>query len=312
MDKNLQMHLEGDFDMSENKIDKLEDIKNIALLDAIKEMKDKKTKKRLIILAGVCIVFVAFFLFENKHLVVNNYEFKTEKIAEDMDGFKLVQISDLHNATFGKNNKKLLAKIRNEQPDIIVITGDLVDSNHTNIKVALQFAEAANKICPVYYVTGNHEKWLSIEEQNELYTGLRKCGVTILDNECEIISKGNASFCLIGLDDKHLMDDTLKNLLTGHEDELSVVLAHEPQYIQDYANANADLVLTGHAHGGQFRLPFIGGVVAPDQGFNPKYTAGEYDYENTTMIVSRGLGNSVIPVRMFNYPEVVCIDLKKR
>lgn len=273
---------------------------------------NRKTKKRILIIACVCIVLILFFWFNNKHLVVSNYTYESEKIAEDLDGFKIVQISDLHNARFGKDNKKLLAKIQNEQPDIIVLTGDLVDSNHTNMKTALKFAKAAGKICPVYYVTGNHEKWLSDDELSELLTGLKESGVIILDNECEIISKGNASFCLVGLDDKNLMDDTLKKLLNGHEDVLAVVLAHEPQYLQDYANAKADLVLSGHAHGGQFRLPFIGGVVAPDQGFNPKYTAGIYHSKNTTMIVSRGLGNSIIPVRVFNFPEVVCIELKTK
>lgn len=117
---------------------------------------------------------------------------------------------------------------------------------------------------------------------------------------------------LVGLDDRHLADETLKSLIRDCDSNcLSVVLAHEPQYIEDYSNAGADLVLSGHAHGGQFILPFIGAVVAPDQGLLPEYTEGRYDMNHTTMYVSRGLGNSVIPVRLFNRPEIVCIDLGK-
>ena len=102
----------------------------------------------------------------------------------------------------------------------------------------------------------------------------------------------------------------MANILQNHKDEFTVVLAHEPQYFSNYSGEKVDLVMSGHAHGGRFRLQFIGGVVAPDQGFNPLYTDGEYKISDTTMIVSRGLGNSIIPVRLFNYPEIVCVELK--
>ena len=148
--------------------------------------------------------------------------------------------------------------------------------------------------------------------------GLIGAGVVILDDQVVEISRGDAKFRLVGLDDKSLADGTLRTLLNNaqnvaHEDsekkEFTVVLAHEPQYLARYAGTGVDLVLSGHAHGGQFRLSFVGGIVAPDQGFLPEYTAGEYYMNGTEMIVSRGLGNSVIPVRLFNYPEIVCVDL---
>ena len=168
----------------------------------------------------------------------------------------------------------------------------------------------AVKIAPVYYVTGNHEYWLDPSENEQMMQGILAAGAYDLDDEAVCIEKGDSSFMLIGLDDQHLSDETLKNLLQEQKNELSIVLAHEPQYLQNYANAGADLVLTGHAHGGQIRLPFVGGIVAPDQGFLPEYTSGKYNRADTEMIVSRGLGNSIIPVRLFNYPEVVCVELR--
>ena len=273
------------------------------------KIKNKK-HKRFLIFGFVCVCFVIFFLYQNKHLVLDNFIVQSEKISCDLDGFKIVQISDLHNANFGRDNDKLLILIKNHNPDIVVITGDMVDSNHTNINRALAFAQKVQEICPTYYVTGNHEYWLDEKDLDILLSGLRARGITILENECVNIEKGNSSFILAGLDDRNLSDNTLANILQDHKGEFAVVLAHEPQYIFNYSGEKVDLVLSGHAHGGQFRLPLIGGVVAPDQGFNPQYTDGEYKINDTTMIVSRGLGNSIIPVRLFNYPEIVCVELK--
>lgn len=274
-------------------------------------MKMKKIPhKKILILILIIIILIPFCLYQNKHLVITTYTYESEKLGADLDGYRIVQISDLHNAEFGKENKKLLETIRSCSPDIIVITGDLVDSNHTNVERAVAFVKEAVKIAPVYYVTGNHEYWLDPSENEQMMQGILAAGAYDLDDEAVCIEKGDSSFMLIGLDDQHLSDETLKNLLQEQKNELSIVLAHEPQYLQNYANAGADLVLTGHAHGGQIRLPFVGGIVAPDQGFLPEYTSGKYNRADTEMIVSRGLGNSIIPVRLFNYPEVVCVELR--
>ncbi len=266
--------------------------------------------KKILILILIIIILIPFCLYQNKHLVITTYTYESEKLGEDLDGYRIVQISDLHNAAFGKENKKLLETIRSCSPDIIVITGDLVDSNHTNVERAVAFVKEAVKIASVYYVTGNHEYWLDPSENEQMMQGILAAGAYDLDDEAVRIEKGDSSFLLVGLDDQHLSDETLKNLLQEQKNELSIVLAHEPQYLQNYANAKADLVLTGHAHGGQIRLPFVGGIVAPDQGFLPEYTSGKYNRADTEMIVSRGLGNSIIPVRLFNYPEVVCVELR--
>lgn len=266
--------------------------------------------KKILILILIIIILIPFCLYQNKHLVITTYTYESEKLGADLDGYRIVQISDLHNAEFGKENKKLLETIRICSPDIIIITGDLVDSNHTNVERAVAFVKEAVKIAPVYYVTGNHEYWLDPSENEQMMQGILAAGAYDLDDEAVRIEKGDSSFLLVGLDDQHLSDETLKNLLQEQKNELSIVLAHEPQYLQNYANAEADLVLTGHAHGGQIRLPFVGGIVAPDQGFLPEYTSGQYNSADTEMIVSRGLGNSIIPVRLFNYPEVVCVELR--
>ena len=295
-----------------------------------KKPKSRNMKKqkyiKLAVTLSIVIVIILFCNFQNKHLETTHYTYEAEQLGEESDGYRIVQISDLHNAKFGKNNQKLVDRIRESEPDMIVLTGDLVDSNHTNVDRAVQFVNEIVKICPVYYVTGNHEYWLEKSEYDELMSGLADAGVVILDNQVVEISRGDAKLRLVGLDDRSLSDGTLGMLLKDQagqkeetadnensgEKELTVVLAHEPQYLARYASAGVDLVLSGHAHGGQFRLPFVGGIVAPDQGFLPEYTAGEYYMNGTEMIVSRGLGNSVIPVRLFNYPEIVCVELKTK
>lgn len=193
---------------------------------------------------------------------------------------------------------------------MIVITGDLVDSSHMDIEKALEFVEGAIELAPVYYVTGNHEHWLKEEDFHLLMEGLDRAGVVILDNEAQEIKVGNQHFVLLGLDDKSLYDDTLKKMKVNNK-ELNLLLAHEPQCLSNYSESRVDLVFSGHAHGGQLIVPFIGAVIAPDQGFFPEYTEGIYVKNGTTMVVSRGLGNSVIPLRLFNYPDIVCVTLEK-
>lgn len=275
-------------------------------------MKKKLTKKRLIVWSVLLVIAIVFCIVNNKWLVVTEYGYMTDKLPDGC-AFTVVQISDLHNAGFGIKNSRLIGKIEALSPDLIVITGDIVDSNHTRIKTAADFCEKAADICPVYYVTGNHEHWLEEDEKAELYDGIRKSGAVILDDEAVDITINGGSFTLCGLDDESLYNDTLVSLskeLDGGR--LNILLAHEPQYFDDYCASPADLVLTGHAHGGQVRLPFVGGLVAPDQGFFPEYTEGEHTENGTTMIISRGLGNSVIPLRVFDLPEIVCVRVSDK
>lgn len=270
-------------------------------------MKKLSKKKRIIIYAVIVVILFIFCQWQNNMLTVSKYTYSSPKIAEELDGFRIVQISDLHNKDFGG---RLIDKITELNPDIIVITGDIVDSNHTNIETALEFAEKSAETSPSYYITGNHEYWLEISKREKLMNGLESAGVKILSDESTEIEHNGKSFNLTGLDDNTLMRD-FRNILPTNKNSLNILLAHEPQYINSYSSwGSVDLVLTGHAHGGQFILPFIGGLVAPDQGFFPEYTDGIHKSADTSMIISRGLGNSVIPLRLFNFPDIVCVDLK--
>ena len=272
------------------------------------EKKRMPLKKKLIIWGIVLAVLLVFCYLNNNILTVSEYTFSDSRIK---NGFTIVQISDLHNASFGKDNRRLIEKIEGLSPDIIVITGDIVDGSHTDIECAVSFCKNAAGICPVYYITGNHEHWLEAPDENRLYEGIASAGVRILDDETLGVTVNGDRVQLCGLDDESLYNDTLFKVAEDFERTVPVILlAHEPQYFDDYCKAAPDLVLTGHAHGGQVRLPFVGGLVAPDQGFLPKYTEGEFTSGNTHMIISRGLGNSVIPVRVFDLPEIVCVRVK--
>ena len=275
-----------------------------------------------LITAALLALFAAWLIWGNTALMISRVTVKDEGIPAAFDGLRIAQVSDLHNAEFGEGNTRLLDMLRNAAPDIIVITGDLVDANRTDIPLALHFASEAVKIAPVYYVTGNHEG--ALRSYGTLREGLEQAGVTVLKNAATALERGGESVKLIGLDDVNfafreelssgpgaLLEEKLNTLDVGVG--FSIVLAHRPEYIDYYAAAaaGAGLVLSGHAHGGQFRLPFIGGLIAPGQGLFPKYDAGLYRSGGTQMVVSRGLGNSVIPLRVNNRPEIVLVTLER-
>ena len=269
------------------------------------------SKKTVLITAVAAAALTAFSLWQNNDITVSNYEYKSDKINKTLDGYKIVQISDLHNKMFGKEQNRLLAGIKALSPDIIVITGDIVDCRRTDIKPALDLVTGAVKIAPVYYVSGNHEELLSLSDKESLIDGIKQAGAKVLINRALFIEHGGESFYILGVKDGSETDD-LKHLLytldTPHA--LKILLAHKPQYMESYSENGIDLVFSGHAHGGQARLPFIGGLIAPEQGLFPKYSAGEYALGDTAMIVSRGLGNSIIPIRVFNRPDIVVVKLK--
>ncbi len=248
------------------------------------------------------VVLAGFCLYQNLHIVVTNYSYSTDKTAESL---RIVQISDLHNQFFGFKQRYLLDKIEELQPDIITVTGDAVDSNHTNYTPAYDFFEGAVDIAPVYYITGNHEFWLKKEAFDEFVNDIEGLGVVFADD----MAFDMGGYTLVGLSDKSLDDNTLSELVSDKE-KFVLLLAHEPKYHDNYKNC-ADLALTGHVHGGQFRLPDKGGLISPDFEFFPELTEGRHEYGNMTMIISRGLGNSVVPLRLFNYPEIVAVDINK-
>ena len=282
-----------------------------------------KTKKKFIVLAAIVailILLIIWIAYGNTDLEIYKYNVKSEDIPSEFDNFRIVQISDLHNAEFGENNEKLLLMLKQADADIIAITGDMIDSRNTDIDVAISFAQKAVNIAPVYYVNGNHESRV-LGEYEKLKQGLTDAGVTILENSSADITIGDEAITLIGINDPtfcmEFVDDTMEQNIAHQlvnvipdNDNYKVLLAHRPEYFDVYAG-NVDLVLSGHAHGGQFRIPFIGGLVAPGQGFFPEYYEGSHIKENTEMIVSRGIGNSIIPFRINNKPEIIVAELTK-
>ncbi len=266
----------------------------------------KKGLKWLIAGTAVAVLATGYCIWQNEDIGISRYTYTSNKITGELDGLKIVHISDLHNKEFGKNNSRLISLISSESPDLIIISGDLVDSRHTDIESALEFVSMAKDIAPVYYSTGNHEERLDKESYAYLLSSLEEIGATVLENELVTVYKNDESFVLFGLKDGTL--EMLENIYSDTE-KLKLLIAHRPQNLEAYNALGADLVFSGHAHGGQVRIPFIGGVLAPDQGFFPKLSEGVHTFDNTMMVISRGLGNSLCPIRVNNRPELVVITL---
>lgn len=253
----------------------------------------KKSKRHFYIVTVIVVLLVIWTAWSNTTVGITHYTVASDKLPASFDHYSIVVVSDLHNAEFGENNSQLIKLIEKEKPDIIVITGDLVDSNKTNIDIAQKLVGTLTGIAPCYYVTGNHEAWLG-EQYQELESILLDEGVAILHDRAVQLIKNTESIQLAGLDDPDftgrapLQQSMIKTKINNMNltDNYCVLLSHRPEAFEDYVSENIDLVLSGHAHGGQFRLPIIGGIVAPNQGLFPKYDAGIYSENYTTMVVS--------------------------
>ena len=277
-------------------------------------------KRRVIVLIIAAVLVPAlliWLLWANSSPAATQVTVASGALPEAFEGFKIAHVSDLHNAVFGRKNEKLLSLIRAAKPDIIAITGDLIDSRHTDIDSALAFVEAAAEIAPVYYVTGNHESRLDFDE---IEPRLIAAGARVLRNEAEDIGRGGERIRLAGIDDPSFIrtGGTAEERAAAELEQLgdgggtfTVLLAHRPELVEVYAEYGAGLVLSGHAHGGQVRLPLLGGLYAPGQGLLPEYDSGLYSLGETQMVVSRGLGNSVAPLRVNNRPELVIVTLSR-
>ena len=283
---------------------------------------NRRNKKHWLFAAAICLIVVTFWIVHsNTKLELTEYNVVSSKVPESFACYEIAQVSDWHNVEFGEENNKLLKLLAEVEPDMIVLTGDLIDSRQTEIEIALKFAGKAVQIAPVYYVTGNHEA--RVPEYQQLKSGLTDLGVAVLDNQKVQITKDGESITLMGIQDPSFRTDYLFGdaesvsnqaitSLQNESDGFTILLSHRPELFGLYVDTGVDLVFSGHAHGGQFRLPFVGGLVAPNQGFFPKYDAGQFVEKNTTMIVSRGVGNSIIPFRINNPPEIVVVELKRK
>lgn len=280
----------------------------------------KKTIRWLALaLALLCLIgFVAWVIWGNTALEVTFLKVESPRLPKSFDGFRIAQVSDLHNAKLGENNADLLAALESAAPDIIVITGDLIDSRNTNLQVALDFAGKALAIAPTYFVSGNHEQ--RMEDYPAFAQSLLEAGVQVLKNEKVILEKDGDRVVLAGIEDPYFMDRTLYGTMEYvtagklsqaqlDAQDYIILLAHRAELGQVYADFGVDIAFSGHAHGGQFRFPWGGGVFAPGQGFFPAYTEGTHQFGNMTLVISRGLGNSLMPFRINNRPELVIVDL---
>lgn len=260
------------------------------------------------------ISIIAFFLYwQDNKINITSINFQNKKIPKRFNGFRILQVSDIQNKKFGNNQSYLLHYMKKTLPDIIIITGDLIDCNRTNIERTIHFIENAVKIAPIYYVSGNHE-YCSGQYKNIIQL-LEERGVTLLENKKVLLHKNEEYIELLGISDKKLSPNyrgELKKLLLDKKDSFKILLSHRPENFDAYVQAKIDLSFTGHAHGGQIRIPFIGGLFAPNQGFFPKYTSGVYEKDGYSMIVSRGLGNSIFPFRIFNQPELILVTLNRK
>lgn len=231
----------------------------------------KKRKRNVILLCVsiLCVILVVWIVWGNTALVVSDITLSSDHLPAPFSGFRIAQVSDLHKTEFGEDNATLLQMLSECQPDIIVITGDLVDAQHTDIDIALSFSKEATQIAPTYYVTGNHEAGCS--EYDTLKAGLEAAGITVLEDEIAYLEREGETIALPGLVDPNF---TIKGDLFGEvpamvgtklksmyeqETVYSILLSHRPELFETYAACGVDLVLSGHAHGGQFRLPFVGG-----------------------------------------------------
>lgn len=246
----------------------------------------------------------------NEYIVVTSQEVASPNIPSSFDGYKILQVSDLHDAVFGERNERLVEKVQRAQPDVIFITGDIIDSRRYNLAQSIDTAEQLVAIAPTYFVTGNHE--VATNDLKTIDAELQRIGVKTLNNEVIQLTSGNEKITVAGLEDPLMgynVEQQLQQLT--QDDQYTVLLSHRPELFDTYVAAGVDVVFSGHAHGGQIRIPLLlDGMFSPGQGLLPTYTAGVYEEQQTHMIVSRGLGNSVFPQRLFNFPELVTVTLK--
>jgi len=268
----------------------------------------------IILILAVCAAL--FFHWSNTSIQVDNFSYASSRLPAGFDGCTIVHLSDLHGTQFGENNENLLQAVRAAQPDYIFLTGDLLDRfRETPQSYAAELCAHLSGIAPVYYVTGNHE-W-ALPDVRGLKERLTAAGATVLTNEYTLLERQGDSILLAGIDDPNgFADQKSPEALAGEVrqawgDGFWLLLAHRNNYFEkQYSLMGADLVLSGHAHGGIIRLPFTDGLIGVERNLFPSYTDGFYQANGRDLFVSRGLGNSGRSFRLFNRPQVAVLTLQ--
>lgn len=278
----------------------------------------------LTILAVLIIIVLWITIYDSNRFVIVRHTFSDKRIRKSM---RAVVITDLHNKSFGRNNELLLAAIREQTPDFILVGGDIPTAKPgKSLDIAISFLRELTKEYTVYYANGNHEHRMKLYPETygdmwERYeSALKELGVKLLVNEK--VELPECGLCIYGseIEKKYYirfktaqMDESYMESILGKKEEkyYNILLAHNPDYFPQYAVWGADLVLSGHVHGGMVRIPFWGkGVVSPKVSFFPKYDGGVFRQGNSTMLLGRGLGMHTIPVRTFNPGELLVVDFK--
>ena len=276
------------------------------------------TWKKICILISIILIIILFFTAFYSRLVVKKYNIVSNKLCEH-ESVRVALITDLHSHVYGDNQTRIVSIIKQQDPDIIALAGDIADDVEP-IEGTKLFLEGLKGFRPIYYVTGNHEFWSN--DITNIKDTIRKYGVNILENKYEQIKVKNSNIIIAGIDDPdvaiyekpnfNLLREMNNNFIQLEDNTaFKILLAHRPELIEEYKKFSFDLVLSGHSHGGQVRIPFIlNGVYAPNQGWFPKYAGGMYKHESLRHIVSRGVSFNPRLPRIFNPPEVVIINIK--
>jgi predicted MPP superfamily phosphohydrolase len=262
-------------------------------------------------------LIISYILYWGNNCIdVTHHTMKSDKLSPTSEPLKIVHLSDLHSKWFGHNQHDLVAKLKAEAPDMIVMTGDMIDSRRTKFEPALSLLEQSVEIAPTYFITGNHD--VAIPHPENYLKKVKATGAIYLDNKSHTIEHEGSFINLHGVDDSNYIGYTafyknLEALSTAMDTEqLNILLVHKPRFLETYATLDYDLVFSGHAHGGQIKLPGIGGLFSPGQGFLPQYAEGVIQEDETLLIVSRGLGNSLFPFRILNNPEVIVFTIQPK
>ncbi len=288
----------------------------------------KRPGRMISIIAIIIIVFVLLLLYSNMALTYSRYEKMSSKLPVEFDGFKIVLVSDLHGKSFGKSNSILTGMIDIENPDIVLMSGDMV-SGKDDLPIFYELAYDLGRRYETYYIYGNHEARFEADVLEEMNNNLEEYGINIINNEVTVIERNGASIALYGLtlplyfysgtneDGNFIYEPTVNEIDDYFEYEQDIdknmfkmLLTHTPLYFDTYAEWGADIVFCGHIHGGVVRIPFIGGIFSPHKELFPHYDAGEYTAGASTLILSRGMGEHSGSVRLFNPADLCVITLK--
>lgn len=273
--------------------------------------------RRILLLVLLVLLAAGFFRWSNHSLQTEHFTFTSPRLPQGFDGCTIVELTDLHGSEFGKGNEDLISAVQALSPDYIFLTGDLLDRfRETPHSYAADLGAAMAAIAPTYFVTGNHE-W-ALPDVPDLKDALEAAGVTVLDNRFVTLEREGDTMILAGIDDPNgyadqkTPEELAAEVKAAAEDPFWILLAHRnDRFLRQYSLLGADLVISGHGHGGMIRLPFTDGLISTDRTLFPSYTAGFYEENGSTLFASRGLGNSGPSFRLFNRPQIAVLTLEK-